>query len=108
MVIRVFCLMLLLFGSLGVPRAASPSCCSSSPCCRGEHPRCPMLPNGTCAISAVDQRVAMAIPAINQFPPLTVQVLEPVDIESPSIQELLAASPAHPPPLFLLLQSFRN
>jgi len=67
-----------------------------------------MLPDGTCALGAVDQTVATAAPMLDQLPPLPTQPFELADLAAPPIREFLAASSPHPPPLYLLLQSFRN
>ena len=108
MLMRMVCLALLLLGGPDTSRAKTASCCSSSACCEGEHPRCPLLPNGTCSMNPVDQRVAIAAAPIGQLPPLAIQSFEPAEITAPAIRKCFVAAPAHPPPLFLLLHSFRN
>jgi len=108
MLIRTLCVLLLLCISPVTTCATSFCCHADQECCGGEHPTCPVLPNGSCSIAATSQTIATVSPA-----PEPLQSLPALPFEFAAAARLLGGSlassvPDPDPPRFLLLRHLRN
>ena len=107
MKIRAFLLTLLILVGIIMPPVAATCCGQAESCCADERPTCPLLPDGTCVLSALHQPAAVATPRLD-LPPTLLAPCAVVDGVRPEILE--APRPPltpHCPPHLQLAVSLR-
>jgi hypothetical protein len=108
MLIRTFCILVLLFAGPVTAWAAATCCDADGTCCGGEDPRCPALPDGSCSIAAASPMAAAVTPAPEHPTPIAAPRFEfasRVPLARSFGADLI---PDPDPPHFLLHEPLRN
>ena len=106
MLMRTFCVALLLCMAPVAPWAATLCCDAGDECCGGDLPTCPVLPDGTCSVAAAGQASATISPAPDRVPhlatesfPFTARALEIGSVLARSVPDPDEARLSPHPPL---------